>query len=137
MTKEITKQIRQEIVSDFPNIKIKCRLEEICKEVGINLLELSLLTGVRYKTIHDLAKNKSVTYAHSYLIPIMVALRIKDIGELFYIDLGEESEEYEKEHEMYRKNGVPDEVMQKMRVNAVRQGREKELGKQRLKSTGE
>ncbi len=130
-------EIRNEIIAEFPNVQLKCRLEEILEEVGMNMLELSLLTGIRYQTIHDLAKNKKSGFNLSYLLPIIVALRIKDFNELFYLDLGDESEEFEKEHEMYRKNGVPDEVMQQMQTNALRQGREKELGKQRLKSTGE
>lgn len=113
--------IVNESIYQFPSIEFVCTLEDRCAEVGINLSELSLLTGIRYASINDLKNNKKVTLNLQHILAIMMVLRLKSFDELFEIRFdGEDAERFEMESAYYRSNGLPDSAYKRMEDNKKR-----------------
>lgn len=120
-----------ETIEQFPSIKMVCKLQDRLDDVGMNLRELSLLTGIRYASLNEMKNNKKVTLNLQHVMAIMVALRVPNMGDLFDIAFDDPAEEskFIREEYKYKQMGVPDEEMDRMRENAVRLGREDELKK--------
>ena len=120
-----------ETIEQFPSIRMACKLQDRLDDVGLNLRELSLLTGIRYASLVEMKNGKKVTLNLQHVLAVMVALRIRNMSDLFDIvfdDAGEE-ERFVSDSEHYRSMGVPDEEMNRMKDNAVRLEREDELKK--------
>lgn len=129
---KLVNDVTKELMESMPKFQIRCRLKEILAEVGLSLVELSLLTGIRYSSLNQLANNAKDAMNKNHLIPICIALRISDFNELFEIvitDNRDEETEYMREQYKMRKYGVSDEMLEKIKDNAERLGRTKELKK--------
>ena len=61
---------------------LRLKLELVMAEKGVNIRQLSEMTGIRWNTVDDMAKNKSKHWSPENLERIMEALGIKEIGEL-------------------------------------------------------
>ena len=88
----------------------------------MNLMELSLLTGIRYASLNELKNGKKVTLNLQHLIAIMIALRIKSFDQLLTIDFMDKEMEglFDKEALKYAEQGLPEEKRELMRMNAAR-----------------
>lgn len=124
-----------ETLSMFPSAKVVCKLEEKLSEVGLNLRELSLLTGIRYASLNDMKNGKRVSLTLQHVLAIMFVLRIKSFDELFELVFEDKEEEkrFNEEAEKLYKYGFFDDMIEKIKDNAVRLGRTKELKKEWLK----
>lgn len=58
------------------------KLESIMTKKRVNTRQLSEMTGIRWNTIDDMAKNKAKHWSSENLNKIMVALELDDIGQL-------------------------------------------------------
>lgn len=58
------------------------KLNEHMEEKRINTRQLSEMTGIRWNTIDDMAKNKAKHWAPDNLEKVMIALGIEDIADL-------------------------------------------------------
>ncbi|MFB1050383.1 helix-turn-helix domain-containing protein [Paraliobacillus sp. JSM ZJ581] len=118
-------EVVNETIFQFPSIQFRCLLNERCEEVGINLMELSNLTGIRYASVNELANSKKVTLNLQHILAIMVALRLKSFDELFeiYFEENKDSERYTMESDYYRNKGLPDSTFKKIEDNKIRLGR--------------
>lgn len=61
---------------------LKLKLDQLMTEKEINARQLSELTGIRWNTIDDMAKNKSKTWSVENLEKITKVLEIGSINEL-------------------------------------------------------
>lgn len=59
------------------------RINEIMNEKGISTRQLSEMTGIRWNTVDDMAKNKSKQWSPENLTKIMLALGVKDPKDIF------------------------------------------------------
>lgn len=108
-------------------------VSNIQDEIGINLRELSLLTGIRYASLNELKNDKKVTLNLQHVLAVMVALRIPNIGDLFEFQIDdndiEEKSKFHQDSSLYRTNGLPEKEFDKIKENAFRLNREDELRK--------
>jgi hypothetical protein len=120
-----------ETLNMFPSAKVVCKLEERLAEVGLNLRELSLLTGIRYASLNDMKNGKRVSLSLHHVLAIMLVLKIKSFDELFELVIEDEKEakRFDEEAEELYKHGVSDSILEKIRENAIKLGREDELRK--------
>lgn len=58
------------------------KLSEHMEEKRINARQLSVMTGIRWNTIDDMAKNKAKHWSPENLEKVMEALGIEDITDL-------------------------------------------------------
>lgn len=123
-------EVVNETIEQF-HVNVKCNLGERLADLGLTIRELSLLTGIRYASVNELVNNKKVTLNLQHLLAIMVALRITSFDELFELefDFTEEKERFISEGEEYKKVGLPDSEIRKIKENAIRLEREDELKK--------
>lgn len=114
-----------ETIMQFPSIGYKCNLQERMDEVGINLTELSNLTGIRYATLNDLKNAKKVTLNLQHVFAVMVALRLESFNDLFEITFvdADDAKRFKDESELYRKNGLPETELKRMEENKIRLAR--------------
>jgi transcriptional regulator with XRE-family HTH domain len=114
--------IVNESIEQCGEVEVKCLLQERCEERGLNLLELSKLTGIRYASLNDLKNGKKVTLNLQHTLAIMVTLRLQSFDELFVLDFKEEDDarQFETDAYYYEKNGLPDSEYDKIQVNAER-----------------
>lgn len=61
---------------------LKLKLEQRMYDMRINTRQLSEMTGIRWNTVDDMAKNKAKHWSPDNLDKIMIALEIDDIAEL-------------------------------------------------------
>lgn len=126
----ISNEVVQENIARYPGVQIKCKLGSILENMGLNMTELSLLTGIRYATIHEMVNNKKNAFNMKHLLAIVIALRIKDISELFEIEVETEQNQYfEAESIEYREKGLPDTEFERIKLNAEKLDRTDELRK--------
>lgn len=59
------------------------RINEIMDEKGLNTRQISEMTGVRWNTVDDLAKNKAKHWSPENLTKIILALDVKDPKDIF------------------------------------------------------
>lgn len=120
-----------ETMEQFGKVTVVCKLQNIIDDVGLNLRELSLLTGIRYASLNELKNGKKVTLNLQHTLAIMVALRVKSFDQLFELVFEDENEaarfDAEAEDIHVKQFGLPDSERQKIRENAIRLEREKEL----------
>lgn len=118
-----------ETIEQFPSIKMVCKLQDHLDKLGMSLRELSLLTGIRYASLNEMKNGKKVTLNLQHVLAVMVALRIKNLNELFdtQFDNHEEEHKFCYEADNYRLYGMPDSEFEKIKENAVRLDREDEL----------
>jgi DNA-binding Xre family transcriptional regulator len=60
----------------------RLKLEKLMYDKRINAKQLSELTGIRWNTVNDMAKNESKHWSVENLNKIMVALELSDLSEL-------------------------------------------------------
>ena len=115
-------EIVNETMEEFGQVKVQTKLTERLEELGMNLMELSLLTGIRYASLNELKNGKKVTLNLQHLIAIMIALRIKSFDQLLTIDFMDKEMEglFDKEALKYAEQGLPEEKRELMRMNAAR-----------------
>ena len=115
-------EIVNETMEEFGQVKVQTKLTERMEELGMNLMELSLLTGIRYASLNELKNGKKVTLNLQHLIAIMIALRIKSFDQLLTIDFMDKEMEglFDKEALKYAEQGLPKEKRELMRMNAAR-----------------
>ncbi|MHC5291108.1 helix-turn-helix domain-containing protein [Bacillus licheniformis] len=82
-----------ENLNQFPDFTIKCRLPEILKDRGMNLTELSALTGIRVSALSEFCNMKRSTISLSHLIVIAKVLRLTDISSLIEFEMSSETAE--------------------------------------------
>ncbi len=70
---------------------VRLKLEELMHERGMNPRQLSNLTGIRWNTVDDMAKNKAKHWSPDNINKIMAVLELTDISDL--IEYKEEQEE--------------------------------------------
>lgn len=58
------------------------KLSEHMEEKRINARQLSVMTGIRWNTIDDMAKNKAKHWSPENLEKVMIALELEDITDL-------------------------------------------------------
>ncbi|MDF2010229.1 helix-turn-helix domain-containing protein [Priestia megaterium] len=118
-----------ETIEQFPSIKMVCKLEDHLANLGMTLRELSLLTGIRYASLNEMKNGKKVTLNLQHVLAVMVALRIKNLNELFDTQFDDPKEEHNFccDSDNYRLYGMPDSEFEKIKENAVRLEREDEL----------
>ncbi|WP_199615575.1 helix-turn-helix domain-containing protein [Paenibacillus alkalitolerans] len=61
---------------------LRLKLDQLMVEKRVNTRQLSEMTGIRWNTIDDMAKNKAKHWSPENLEKIMKALDLEDIGEL-------------------------------------------------------
>ncbi|MFS0689963.1 helix-turn-helix transcriptional regulator [Sporosarcina sp. 179-K 8C2 HS] len=124
-------EIVNETMEEFGQVKVQTKISERLEELGMSLMGLSMLTGIRYASLNELKNGKKVTLNLQHLIAIMIALRIKSFDQLLILDFVDEDKEelFDKEVLKYREQGLPDEKREQMRMNAIRLESEKELRK--------
>lgn len=114
-------EIVNETIYQFPSIKFVSKLEERIEEVGLNLTELSNLTGIRYASLNELKNGKKVTLNLQHIMAIMVALRLKSLDDLFELHFDDSDKLlFEEESEQYRKEGIPESALERMKENKKR-----------------
>jgi len=69
---------------------LKLKLDKLMSEKQYNTRQLSELTGIRWNTIDDMAKNKAKHWSVENLEKIMQVLEIKDINLLIENEGSEE-----------------------------------------------
>lgn len=113
-----------ETIEQFGGVSVICKLQDKIEEVGLSLLELSSLTGIRYASLNELKNGKKVTLNLQHVLAIMMALRIKSFDELFMLQFDDEQEEerFDKEVDSIhvQEFGLPDTELAKIKVNKVR-----------------
>ncbi len=114
-----TIELVNETINEFGEVMVSCKLQDKLDELGMTVMELMHLTGIRYASLNDLKNNKKVTLNLQHLLAIMVALRIKSFDELFELKFEEEEneKEFEEEVEYYYSKGLPDSALDKMKKN--------------------
>lgn len=124
-------EIVNETMEEFGRVKVQTKLAERIEELGLSLMELSKLTGIRYASLNELKNGKKVTLNLQHLIAIMIALRIKSFDQLLSLDFMENDMEelFDKEVLQYAEQGLPEEKREQMRMNAIRLEGEKEIQK--------
>lgn len=122
-------EIVNETMEEFGQVKVQTKISERLEELGMSLVELSKLTGIRYASLNELKNGKKVTLNLQHLIAIMIALRIKSFDQLLSLDFMENDMEelFDKEVLQYAEQGLPEEKREQMRMNAIRLEGEKEL----------
>lgn len=86
---------------------IKSKLGGVLKNRGLNLEELSALTGIRVATLSEIKNMKRSTISVPHLIVIAKALRVDDISELFSVVMTDETREaFEKDKKVIEKRGL-------------------------------
>jgi DNA-binding Xre family transcriptional regulator len=115
-------EIVNESIEQCGEVKVKCLLQERCEERGLNLTELSNLTGIRYASLNDLKNGKKVTLNLQHTLAIMVSLRLKSFDDLFQLEFEDynDSVKFEYDSFEYEKNGLPDSEYEKIKVNEKR-----------------
>lgn len=118
-------EVVNETIFQFPSIKFVCNIDKLCKDAGINLSELSNLTGIRYASISELNNSKKATLNLQHVLAIMVALRIKSFDDMFEMQFEDDvdAEKFEIDSVYYRKEGLPNSELNKILVNKERLGR--------------
>jgi DNA-binding Xre family transcriptional regulator len=124
-------EVVNENIEQFGQVTVVSKVGERAGELGLNLRELSLLTGIRYASVNELANGKKVTLNLQHLLAIMVVLRTKSFDDLFEIQFEDASEEsrFDAEAEQYRSFGLPDSELERIKDNAERLERTNELRK--------
>lgn len=61
---------------------IRLKLDKIMFDRRMNANQLSKMTGIRYPTVLDMENNKSKAWSPENLEKIMIALDLKEVGEL-------------------------------------------------------
>uniref|UniRef100_UPI001CCFBCCE helix-turn-helix domain-containing protein n=1 Tax=Escherichia coli TaxID=562 RepID=UPI001CCFBCCE len=79
-------EIVNETMEEFGQVKVQTKISERLEELGMNLVELSKLTGIRYASLNELKNGKKVTLNLQHLIAIMIALRIKSFDQLLTLN---------------------------------------------------
>ncbi|MGN7387861.1 helix-turn-helix domain-containing protein [Sporosarcina sp. SAFN-015] len=122
-------EIVNETMEEFGQVKVQTKISERLEELGMSLVELSKLTGIRYASLNELKNGKKVTLNLQHLIAIMIALRIKSFDQLLSLDFMENDMEelFDKEVIQYAEQGLPEEKREQIRMNAIRLEGEKEL----------
>lgn len=113
-----------ETIEEFGNVRVYCRLQEITEQLGLSILQLANLTGIRYASLHELKSGKKVTLNLQHTLAIMIALRIKSFDDLFVLefDEAEKAEQFIIENlEIHdQKKGLPTEIFAKIKANEVK-----------------
>jgi DNA-binding Xre family transcriptional regulator len=111
-----------ETMEEFGRVVVQSNLSERLADMGLNLSELSLLTGIRYASLNELKNGKKVTLNLQHLIAIMITLRVKSFDSLFTLVFEEKDKEdlFDKEALEYLEKGIPDEKRELISLNAVR-----------------
>jgi DNA-binding Xre family transcriptional regulator len=124
-------EIVNETMEEFGEVKVQSKISERLEELGLSLVELSKLTGIRYASLNELKNGKKVTLNLQHLIAIMIALRIKSFDQLLTLNFMDKDMEemFDKEVLQYAEQGLPEEKREQMRMNAIRLESEKELQK--------
>ncbi|HFJ9448176.1 MULTISPECIES: helix-turn-helix domain-containing protein [Bacillus cereus group] len=94
------------------------RLGELLKERGMSQGDLSRLTGIRVATINEIANIKKTNVNMLHLVPIMIALRITDMTEIFYVEFPDEvKERFAKDMEGYE-GGLTEKMIKEVEENS-------------------
>ena len=124
-------EIVNETMEEFGQVKVQTKLAERIEELGLSLMELSKLTGIRYASLNELKNGKKATLNLQHLIAIMIALWIKSFDKILTLEFVDKDMEelFDKEVLQYEEQGLPDEKREQMRTNAERLESEKKLRK--------
>ncbi|MGE6504394.1 helix-turn-helix domain-containing protein [Bacillus wiedmannii] len=94
------------------------RLGELLKERGMSQGDLSRLTGIRVATINEIANIKKTNVNMLHIVPIMIALRITDMTEIFYVEFPNEvKERFAKDMEDYE-GGLTEKMIKEVEENS-------------------
>lgn len=125
-----------ETINEFGNVGIVCNLSNILENLGMSLMELSDLTGIRYASLNELANNKKVTLNLQHVLAITIALRIHSFSDLFELEFedAERGNDFAKEsYKVHEQNaGLPDYVLQRRETNKKKVAEWKEEYKKTL-----
>ncbi|MBS4224198.1 helix-turn-helix domain-containing protein [Lederbergia citrea] len=118
-----------ETIEQYGKVRVICKLQDRIDEVGLNLRELSLLTGIRYASLNELKNGKKVTLNLQHLLAVMIALKIQSFDELFELQFDEDDaiERFEADAQIYKDTGIPDIDLKRIESNAERLERTAEL----------
>lgn len=90
-----------DVLQEFPDIELKCKLLEIMQDRGLTFLELSELTGIKGAALSDFAKLNRSSISVTHIIILMSVLRLTDLSELFEVDMSLETSEVFAEDRKY------------------------------------
>lgn len=94
MTKTLNGQTNgatRDVLEEFPDFQLECRIEELMEERGLKMDELCELTGIRPATLSFMVNDKKSTINIGHLTAIASALRITDIRQLYGFKMSEET----------------------------------------------
>ena len=77
---------------DSSSIRLVSKLGDILAERRITQTELSEVTGIRHASINEMLHDKKKTINKQHLMAIMVALKLKDITDLYEVVFDDERE---------------------------------------------
>lgn len=131
----------REVLNEFPNYKIVCRLGTILDERGMTLTELSYLTGIRVAALSELCNLKRTAISIPHLIAIGQALRITDITKLLDISMSvDDYVQFKEDEKVINDFGIlhdQEEHIAKVRHEKEEEKRKKKEEKERLKENVE
>ncbi|MEK5205335.1 helix-turn-helix transcriptional regulator [Bacillus sp. FSL R10-2789] len=112
-----TNEVVTGLLENTPH-RVVNRLGELLKERGMSQGDLSRLTGIRVATINDFANMKKTNVNMLHLVPIMIALRITDMTEIFYVEFPKEvKERFAEDMEGYE-GGLTEKMIKEVEENS-------------------
>jgi len=117
----------RDVLQEYPDFGLECRLAELLEERGLKLDELSLLTGIRTSTLSFIMNHKKSTINVGHITAIASALKITDIRQLYGFTMEEETRrKFNMERRLQESLGMTEGMEQRMEKNKAILEKERE-----------
>lgn len=107
------------LMNNYPSIRLVCKLGDLLKNLGLTQYDLAEMTGIRLATINEIIMNRKNSINKLHLVPIMLALKVTDINELYSFELDDtDMNKIEEQRDILHNLGnIPDEDLIMMEAN--------------------
>jgi transcriptional regulator with XRE-family HTH domain len=107
------------VLNTFPSVRLVCHLGTVLENLGLTQYDLSEMSGIRLASINELIMNRKNHINKLHIVPIMLALKITDLSEIYTFEFDEEDTiKMEEQHNtLHNLGNIPEENLEIMEEN--------------------